>query len=454
MGWFFPIIALFIAFIWIRYFRDIDIFEREKWGPMVLSFFLGACSVALVFWISPLLGKALGLRLSGNWLDDFLFIFIKVAGLEELAKVLAFGLSFLLMRKQFNEPLDYLIYCSLSALGFSAFENILYFNSAGASIIVARGILSTVGHMFNTALFAYGIILFRFRYQKSRPALIILFFILAALAHTFYNFPLMHQGMRLYGYLLTLVYFLSTISIYAAILNNALNQSPFFSYQKVIDSTTVSSRLLTSYILLFFIQLGLMYWEDRDLGYSLMRFKEDMITTGFVVLVSSVRLSRFLLIKGRWHPLRLELPFSFGQTGSGNSILSHRFRIKGDAYNAVYLHRYWHQWVRVKPVPGQEEMLLENARAYIESKHFIQGDLAVYKALLEQEGISQYYGIAPKLRGSQFIGEEKYPIAALFEWPESFDDPTVLAKTKAKKLKLLGWVALIPSPKNDSPTES
>ena len=99
-------------------------------------------------------------------------------------------------------------------------------------------------------------------------------------------------------------------------------------------------------------------------------------------------------------------------------------------------------------------MLLENARAYIESKHFIQGDLAVYKALLEQEGISQYYGIAPKLRGSQFIGEEKYPIAALFEWPESFDDPTVLAKTKAKKLKLLGWVALIPSPKNDSPTES
>ncbi len=421
---------------------------------MVLSFFLGACSVALVFWISPLLGRALGLRLSGNWLDDFLFIFIQVAGLEELAKVLAFGLSFLLMRKHFNEPLDYLIYCSLSALGFSAFENILYFNSAGASIIVARGILSTVGHMFNTALFAYGIILFRFRYRKSRPGIILLFFVLAALAHTFYNFPLMHQGMRLYGYLLTLVYFLSTISIYAAILNNALNQSPFFNYQKVVDSTTVSSRLLTSYILLFFIQLGLMYWEDRDLGYSLMRFKEDMITTGFVVLVSSVRLSRFLLIKGRWHPLRLELPFSFGHSGSNGSILSHRFRVKGEAYNAVYLHRYWNQWLVLKTIPGKEALALENARAFIESKHFIQGDFAVYKVQVEQEGRLQYFGIAPKLRGSQFIGEEKFPIAALFEWPDSFDQPGVLAKTKAKKLKLLGWVALIPSPEKDSLIES
>lgn len=439
-------IALFIAFIWLRYFRDIDVFEREQWLPMSLSFGLGGGSVFLLFFLNDWFLDQFQFKLNGNWWDDFLFIALKVAGPEESVKVIAFLVAFVLLRKHFNEPLDYLIYCSLSALGFSAVENVLYFNNSGASIIVARGILSTVGHMFDTALFAYGLILYQFRYNRSRPYLVLLFFVFAVLSHTAYNFPLMHAPLGHSGYFITTFIFLLTISLYAVILNNALNQSPFFKEEVLVDSTKVRSRLLSSYLLLLLIQMGILqYQEGGNLLANLFYFKSELLSIGLVVMISSTRLSRFLLIKSRWFPLKIELPFtSAPYTESSIEKTDGRFlRIKGEAYDATKVHSYLGKEAKLRPMNRKESSLEGDPLIQLHSKHFIGGDIAVFKFRF-LEGDKGAFGLVPKRKGESYISDDNHPIMALFEWTEEFEQEEYLNRLQATDLKLLEWVILLP----------
>lgn len=438
------LIAAFIAAIWLRYFRDIDVFERERWLPLITSFVFGGGSVFLLFALNDWFLDQFHLPLSGIWYEDALFIVFKVAGPEESVKVIAFLISYLLMRKHFNEPLDYLIYCSLSALGFSAVENVLYFHSSGASIIVARGILSTVGHMFDTALFAYGLILYRFRYQRTKPYLVVLFFFLAVLAHSIYNFPLMHEGLVVVGFMITILFFLFTISVYAVILNNALNQSPFFRKEIVIDSAKVSSRLITSYLLLFLFQMLLIYYQDRDIVDSVLYFKSELLSTGLIVLVSSMRLSRFLLISGRWFPLKFELPFGPPINDSipiepGGGRL---FRIKGEAYNAIRLHQYFGKTAKLRPLNRKRTRFKSDPKLELVDKFFIAKDIAIYKAILE-EG-QEPIGLIPKQQGQNFISEENHPVLGFFNWEEEFEDEHTLSQIEARGLKVREWIMLLP----------
>lgn len=439
-------IALFIAFLWLRYFRDIDVFEREQWLPMSLSFGLGGGSVFLLFFLNDWFLDHFQLDLNGNWWDDFLFIALKVAGPEESVKVITFLLAFVLMRKHFNEPLDYLIYCSLSALGFSAVENVLYFITSGGSIIVARGILSTVGHMFDTALFAYGLILYQFRYKRSKSYLILVFFGLSVLAHTAYNFPLMHAPLGHSGYYITTFIFLLTISIYAVILNNALNQSPFFKEEILVNATKVRSRLISGYLILFFIQMGILQYEEGpDFLKSILFFRSELLSTGFIVLISSTRLSRFLLIKSRWFPLKIELPFgATPYTESSIEKTDGRFmRIKGEAYDATKVHAYLGKEAKLRPMNRKNSRLNGDPLIQVDSIHFIAGDLAVYKIHFV-EGEQRAYGMAPKRKGESFVSDDNHPIMALFEWTEAFEPKENLNKLQATDLKLLEWVILLP----------
>jgi RsiW-degrading membrane proteinase PrsW (M82 family) len=438
------LIAAFIAAIWLRYFRDIDVFEREQWLPMVVSFLLGGASVFLLFGLNDWFLDAFYLPLSGVWYEDLLFIALKVAGPEEGVKVIAFLVSFLVMRKHFNEPLDYLIYCSLSALGFSAVENVLYFNSSGASIIVARGILSTVGHMFDTALFAYGLILYRFRYQGTKPWLLVIYFSLAVLAHTTYNFPLMHEGLELVGFMITILFFLFTISIYAVILNNALNQSPYFKQEIVVDSSKVSSRLITSYLILLLIQVGLIYYQERKLLNSVLYFRSELFSTGIIVLISSVRLSRFLLIPGRWLPFKFELPFGIPsvdpipiERGGGRYLY-----IKGESYDGLRVHSYFGKTAKIRPLNRKRSRLKGDPSIQLISKHFIAQDLIIFKAKFEEDG--QVFGLIPKRQGKNFISEDNHPVLGSFAWTEDFDNDEFIASLEAEDMKIHEWIVLLP----------
>lgn len=419
----------------------IDLFEREKFGPMLISFIFGAASVFLISLAESTVFLTWQYSFNGQWFTDLAFIFLRIAGPEELVKVLAFALSFLVFRKHYNEPLDYLIYCSLAALGFSALENFLYFRNHGAGLFVGRGILSTVGHMFDTALFAYGIILYRFRYQKRRFWLVPLFFILSVSAHSFYNFWLLFPGFKPYGYWVTVLFFLFTISIYAVILNNALNQSQFFDYRKALHSTRVSGFLLVYYGILFLVQLAFVAVES-DLMNALYNFQSEVYLVGFVAITSTIRLSHMQLVHKHWFPIRFELPISFATSEGGYSYL----KIRGYSYNASYLQAHFQEEILLRPMSRSKGYVNWVAKAMMEEIIFFKDQRRAFKTkVYDANGENPvYYLLIPKLKGKAF-NEDNRPIVGLLKWQEDFDDASLYPSLDLNKMRIAEWLLVYPS---------
>jgi RsiW-degrading membrane proteinase PrsW (M82 family) len=413
----YSIIAIFIAWIWIDYFRLIDIYEPEKLKYVVLTFILGAGSVFIVDFIDKVVLSGLKFEMEGVFINDFLYCVFKIGCVEEFAKIIPFGIMFFLFRKEINEPIDYIAYISVSALGFSAAENILYFHRHGASIISMRAILSTVSHMFNTSLFAYGFIRYRFYDQKRNFFMILGFFFLAALSHGFYDFWLLYEDTKSGGWIITVTYFLITISVFATIMNNALNNSSFFTYKKVIASNKVAKRMLMYYGMVFLIQFVLMFYQV-SFAYALAVFRTSIFIIGFVVVVAVIRLSRFKLIQGRWQRIKIEFPFSISSRSlvwgdERNSVF--RLRIKGESYDEVYINTYYEEYFLLNPLSGKNSYLKNARLAYIEKKIFLRNDETFYVTRIfsdEQKEQFELVLIKPKTTRRNMV-DEVYPIVAI-----------------------------------------
>jgi RsiW-degrading membrane proteinase PrsW (M82 family) len=393
MIYIYSLIALFIAWIWVDYYRLIDVFEREKLGYLILIFVCGGASVSIVYCIDELIITPAGFSLNGQLVHDFLFSVFGIGAVEEFAKIIPFILFYFVFKRQFNEPLDYLVYACTAALGFSAAENIMYLNDAGATIINARAILSTVGHMFNTALFAYGIILYKFRYQAKGKYVILLYFFYAALSHGFFDFWLIYKSMPAAGILVTLAYFFICISLFASILNNAINNSTMFTYKKVINSGKVMTRLLLYYGIVFIAQAVLL-GVFKNIEYAMADFRASIYTSGFIICITCARLSRFRLVKDNWEELKPEFPFTY----------SGYLRIKGSPMNEAYINTYYEDYFYLHPLSAYNTTLGYSRLAFMESKFYIGNDIFYSIRVFEGDKFtpSERMIIKPKPNGERF----------------------------------------------------
>lgn len=417
----YSLIAVFIAWIWVDYFRLIDLFHKEDLGKLLMMFVGGALSTLPVLGLDSLIGHLDFMNLNGNMFHDFMYCFLGIGLVEELAKILPVIVAYKFVQKNAPEPIDLLAFFCVSALGFSAAENVIYFFNKGPDLITGRAILATVSHMFNTALFTYGIIRYKYYFSNNNFFVILVYFILAALSHGFYDFWLLYDfGPG--GKFVTIFYFLITVSVFAIILNNAINNSAYFTYSKVIDSAKVSSRLLIYYGSVFLLQF-LLLWNATSFIEAWADLFGSLIFIGFIVTVSVIRLSRFKLIRNRWHPIRIELPFTFDNSptlpGDGGSS----FKIRGDSYNESFINAFYNEYFLLVPLSRDSPYLEEVRVAYIEEKIFLKGDdtfylVRVYANL--ENAIAFSLLIKPKLRGRSFI-EDKYPIVALLKYDTEFD---------------------------------
>lgn len=218
--------AFLIALMWMVLFRRIDLFEPEPVWAILAMFALGSCSclwltMPLSDWINaldPRLPISIGPELINT---DVLYAIGHVGIQEELVKIVPV-LFFALVSRQFNEPLDWMIYGSLSALAFSTFENIDYFGTAPAAGMLPRFTLCVLGHMLYTGIICYAWTRSRHMQGRSRwsSALITLAaFAVAATLHGLYDFVPGEQKL-LVGWLEAL--------LYGRLLANALSHSPFY----------------------------------------------------------------------------------------------------------------------------------------------------------------------------------------------------------------------------------
>lgn len=414
----YSIIALFIAWIWVDFYRLIDIYDKESLKYIILTFLLGCASVLIVFGINGLFLDRFSFQLNGDFFHDFLYCFLKIGCVEEFAKIIPFLIMYLFFKERINEPIDYIAYISISALGFSASENVLYFQSSGPHIINGRAILSTVGHMFDTSIFAYGLILTKYNKTNFKLPIIISFFLLAALSHGFYDFWLMYEDAKSGGWIITILYFMVTISIYSTILNNALNNSSFFSYKLVIDSDKVAKRLLSYYGVVFLIQIILLTITENFI-YAMTNFTGSIIFAGSIIAISVVRLSRFKLIQGRWQPIKIEFPFTLYQGDSFMSTKSSflRIKIKGESYNETYINTYYEEYFLINPISAKSTYIRNEKIAFIEKKIFLKNDETFYVTKVFLDDKKEKFEtmlIKPKTNDKTMVNEI-YPIVALLK---------------------------------------
>lgn len=414
----YSIIAVFIAWIWVDFYRLIDIYDKEKLKYIILTFLLGCTSVLIVLGINSFFLDSFSFHLNGGFIHDFLYCFLKIGCVEEFAKIIPFLIIYYFFRDQINEPIDYIAFISISALGFSAAENVLYFQRHGPDIINGRAILSTVGHMFDTSIFAYGLILAKFNKTNFKLLFIIAFFLLAALSHGFYDFWLMYEEFESGGWIITILYFMVTISIYSTILNNALNNSSFFSYKLVVDSDKVAKRLLSYYGIVFFIQFILLTVTENFI-YATTNFTGSIMFTGFIIAISVIRLSRFKLIQGRWQPIKIEFPFTIYQ---GDSFMSTRpsflrIKIKGESYNETYINTYYEEYFLINPISAKSTYIRNPKIAYIEKKIFLKNDETFYVTKVFLDDKKEEFEtmlIKPKTNDKTMVNDI-YPIVALLK---------------------------------------
>jgi RsiW-degrading membrane proteinase PrsW (M82 family) len=406
------IFALLIAWAWVDYFRLIDVYDKESIASLVFTFLLGGFSTQLVIWGNEYFLDGFHFVMNGNFLNDLLFCIFKIGLVEESLKALVIVFVFLSYGHKINEPVDYLVFFSLSALGFATVENIMYFNTYGISVISWRAILSTVGHMFFTSLIAYGFIRLRYFHAQQLKYFYIplLYLLLAATMHGLYDFFLMWENPILNGFVLTVILFFLCISIFAIILNNSLNNSKFFTYKIVVDSSRVVKRMFIYYGIIFLFEFLLLFFNS-GLTEALKELAFSFVFVGLITSISIVRLSRFKLIRNHWFKIKLELPFYFHKS---DQMKHYRIRIKGEGYNEVHITKFFGESIWYTTFSGEKGI---KRKVEIHRKVFHKHDQTFFIGKLYHSEESLVYEtvlIKPKLEGESLVDKE-HPIVAIFQ---------------------------------------
>jgi RsiW-degrading membrane proteinase PrsW (M82 family) len=440
MVFIYSLVALFIAWIWVDYYRLIDIYEKEDLKYFILIFMLGGASVSIVFGLHNLFIDSLGWSLNGHFINDFLYCTIQIGMVEEFAKLIPFLIFYKLFRKEVNEPIDFIAYICVAALGFSAFENVMYFYRHGPQIIGGRAILSSVGHMFFTALIAYGIIRYKYQKGKNKKLELVLFFLYASLAHGFYDFWLMYTGISSgIGIIITILFFLFGLSTFATIINNALNNSHFFDHKLVINPNKIASRLIGYYVIVFILQFSILAYLN-NFETALSSIGAPLIVIGFIVLVTSIRMSRFQLIQHKWENLSIELPFRVVYRESISGKYNRwAIRFNGDSFNETKVSAYFQEYFQLNELNRAKPKSVKRKLGYIQKKVFLKNKETVYIVSLfdgNEFGTSELIAIKPKRSGIKSINKS-YPIVAILSIADlkKLDDP----KLTIRNFKFRSW---------------
>jgi len=296
--------SLSISLMWMHYIRRLDIYEEEKWYFVAACFVLGCVDTFLVFPISDLI-HVQGFYLNNNPLNDFLYSVIGIGLVEEIVKLIPVWLL-LIFTKAIDEPYDYILYGSISALGFAFIENVIYIDNSELFGVNARALFSSVAHMMFTSTACYGLMLAKFHFKKNGLLLGILFLFLAAGAHGFYDFWLINKWARQYTFI-TIVFFLIAVHFWFTMKNNAINISNYYRpgiriYNEKLKYFLVISLL--SILMLSVVAVRGIHGPDSAQQF----FTSQILSFGYLIFYLVYSFSQYRIIKGYLAPV--QIPFN------------------------------------------------------------------------------------------------------------------------------------------------
>ncbi len=182
--WAHVLVALFCSVIWFLLIRWWDLFEKEPLWLCVLTVLGGFVAANGVYLFNDVAQLAGPVGPTGRAAHDYLYYFADVGIVEETLKLVPVALVWLLTR-HINEPLDWLIYACLSALGFSVSESYEYLSLRGLHVGVSRVFFTTPFHLALSGLAAMSIPEARLRGERPARWLIIALLAMAVVHGTF-----------------------------------------------------------------------------------------------------------------------------------------------------------------------------------------------------------------------------------------------------------------------------
>lgn len=297
------IAAFLVSFIWLYYLRTMDVFNREKWSHIFIVFTLGGLFTNLCLPIYDFARLTIGFDLNGNAFNDFWYSTIVIGGAEELVKFLPWFL-FGYFTKKFKEPFDYIIYASVAALGFAFVENLMYLENYGN--ITIRALITSVAHMFDAVIIAYAFIIVKFRLPKNsnyKIPVLIAGFLLAILAHGFYDFWLISDAVSGYQ-VITMIFFIISLHIWFFFKNNAMNHSPYFLGNEIFNARKQKDVLFIAVFSILMLQYLLL---SKDFGANTIDsfFRKEVVFSGIFLIYFNEQLNKFKVTKNVWNKLTL-----------------------------------------------------------------------------------------------------------------------------------------------------
>ncbi len=173
--------ALFTLLTIVFYYRK-DKYEPEPLSRILFAFLLGVFSVIPALIIEIIVSAIGGLLTAGILASDFMVAVFIAPPVEEFSK--AIMVAYLAKHRDFDGPLDGLIYGAMVGSGFAMAENIFYglnaFSEGSLSFALGltfiRGLTQIVGHPLYTGIAGIGIGgykvgLYRSKYEKIKKSI-------------------------------------------------------------------------------------------------------------------------------------------------------------------------------------------------------------------------------------------------------------------------------------------
>jgi len=420
--------------MWLDYFRKIDVFEPEKIKHLLIAMAVGCGTPSISLCIYRLVDMT-GLHMTGDISNDLFYSIVVIGANEELSKIVGVVVAFRLLRNYIKEPIDYLVYAGLVALGFSVVENYKYFNAYGLQIITTRAFYSALVHIINTTIIVYGFYRLQLFNKGNQITNTLVAFGVSAASHGLFDFFLINNFLGPYTQVFSIFVYLIGINFWVQMLNNANNYSDNFDYAKIHFSGQIFYRLLFWYLatLIFTITYNMIVFDSqRALSY----FYHSLTTDGLLLFIVILRASRFRIFKQKYFDIKVELPFYYTKNNDEDFkfLWFIPIKIRGEGVSEYKLTTFLNKLIELYPLNSNASNTSAPIKVNLTDKLLLKDDVVVYKAMQD----NKTYYIKPKTNGETET-EDDYPISGLFVLkPEkSTENPSEISY---KDLFFLEWV--------------
>jgi protease PrsW len=276
--------------VWFVYLHQIDGFEPTRlWYSVIIL----AGGMIFSCFVPPLYDAfALGFRPNGTYLNDLFYYVLAVGLIEETLKIIPVILV-IRLTPAIERPVDYIIYGSMSALGFAFMENLLPGSEWKLRAISTRALGAVILHMAETSLVMYGLFYSTYRVKKRRLQYFFLAFGAACALHGIFDF-FTAKGLGVLG-LLIMIYCIRQYGIFINCTLNLSERNPE-PPKRQLDLTAYLCYSLTAIIMLQYVIIAVTYGPSNANS----AFLGTAFFSYFLIFLILVYLGNFEIQKGQW----------------------------------------------------------------------------------------------------------------------------------------------------------